>query len=221
MTFDPMFSQMSDVERRALANGAPDAKRPPEDETPGQYVRRHLCKKVFVTKQTEVILEDGNRELVDIEYAVLPMRDIQRMREAAATRMRDTAKSIGESVHMREIVDSISSDELSVECVYKACFEPCSEGTKRIFPTIEDVKELGSGNLMSFAKMFWYVQGLYSVSRVQLSPDDLKFWENYITEGLKDGGNLDFLVASLSRESIQQLLLHLGSRLSTSQSASV
>jgi hypothetical protein len=133
------------------------------------------------------------------------------MRENALTRLKNAMKNSGESMQIKEQTDAMISDEISIEAVYKSAYEPGKD--LQIFPNLEAVGQMSSGNLVSFAKNFWEVQSSYSVSRAHLTEEDCKFWEQYIIEGYKDPGNFDFFFLSLSQKSLQDFVRYMASRL--------
>ena len=191
---------------------------PPIDETPGSYIRKNLCSKVVVRRQVEVIVQDGSREMIEVDFVVLPVREVQRMRENALSRLKSAMKNSGDSMQIKEQTDAMISDEISIEAVYKSAYEPGKD--LQIFPNLEEVGKLSSGNLVSFAKNFWEVQSSYSVSRVQMTKEDCEFWEQYIIEGLRDGGNIDFFFLSLSPKAMQDFVKYMANHLYNSRNPS-
>ena len=217
--FAPFLSTTS--EKTAYTNLTPQEKENVPEMTGAEFIRYHLCSDVIVDQEVEIINNrTGEREMVEIAYRVMNVREIQKVRESALSKLKSANKNIGDSENTKKYVDSMIGDEMNLEFLYRSCFKPGTEGKERLFPSLEDAAKMTSGNMISFVKNFWDVQAKYSPSRSSMTESELEYWTTYLTTGLKEGGNIGFLVLSLTEKGFCQFLTHLGNQLLKSQTPS-
>ena len=167
----------------------------PKSITAQEYVATNLRVPTFIPRIVEVMNSDGERETINCRVKLLPKSELLIIKANAAVKARDMIKEIPKdsgSLTSKEAEDDVLGELMTNECVFRSFYN--EENDQKIFPTLESVAEVSIGNVGSFAKHFWDVQALFSVSRAVLSEEEMKEYDDWIMSGV----DADFFYLSLS-----------------------